>query len=133
MEVFDDVGRFDEELLIGEDTLMAQRLGERGVPILFEPAARTAHHGPVGLRGLVRDQVRRGARFVEANQVEDPGRGNRMMRLAREAARSAGVVRMAMTLALRERAWWVVRSLPWIVAGDLALRLGRWRAFNGQG
>jgi len=57
-----DLGPFDEQLRIGEDSDMAARLNSAGIRIWFDPSIRTGHRGPNNLRALVRDQFNRGAR-----------------------------------------------------------------------
>jgi glycosyltransferase involved in cell wall biosynthesis len=39
-----EAGAFDEELHIGEDTILSSKIVERGFKILFEPSAKVIHH-----------------------------------------------------------------------------------------
>lgn len=131
-EVIRALGGFDPTKLVGEDTAFAERLAQQDIRILFEPEVRTAHRGPSGTRALLTDQYRRGARFVRENGVHRPGNGSTWSAITSEFARFTKVVRMSVGMARRDRTWSMLVSLPWIVVGDLALRVGRWRAFSND-
>jgi GT2 family glycosyltransferase len=60
--VLDRHGPFPEALLIGEDSVMKERLIDAGVEIGWAPEVLTAHAYPTTVRGLVADQYRRGRR-----------------------------------------------------------------------
>ncbi len=59
--LFDRFGTFREDLRGGEDTEFHQRFAGE-IPILWEPAVRTAHRHPLSVWKLLSDQYRRGAR-----------------------------------------------------------------------
>lgn len=58
-----EMGGFDEDLRVGEDTILADLLLQRGIPIWFEASVQLAHRGPGGPIRLVRDEFRRGRRL----------------------------------------------------------------------
>jgi glycosyltransferase involved in cell wall biosynthesis len=60
--LLEEVGLFDESVRVGEDTVLAMRLAERGVKIWFEPSVTISVSWPTTLPGLVRDQFLRGRR-----------------------------------------------------------------------
>ena len=62
-ELLARLGPFDDEVLIGEDTETARRIGELGVEIWFAPDAVTAHGGPRTVAGMVREARRRAAAY----------------------------------------------------------------------
>lgn len=59
--VLNQLGAFEDRVLIGEDTQAARRLAELGVVPWFEPAVVIGHTGPAGLAELFVDMRRRGA------------------------------------------------------------------------
>ena len=75
--VLDRVGPFPEDCVAGEDTAVAKRVGEAGIEIWFEPAVRTAHPTPVGLRALWRDARARGAKRAASAPGPAPGPARR--------------------------------------------------------
>jgi len=68
------LGPFDPALRVGEDTDMARRIAESGVPVWFAPEVRTSHPGPASPAALVADQFRRGRRrgATDAPQTRAP-------------------------------------------------------------
>jgi GT2 family glycosyltransferase len=60
--LLEEVGPFDEDIRIGEDTIVLQRLARAGIPVWYEPSVRTGHPVPQSLRALVREAALRGAR-----------------------------------------------------------------------
>jgi len=133
-DLLDRVGPFDETRRIGEDTDMARVLAARGVEVWFEPAVRIAHRGPPSTRALLADYHRRGARFVRENGLAPPGGGAWLAILRAEAKlfrrRLGLVVQGARRHVPPERRSRLLWAGPWIVAGLLALRTGRVRAFR---
>lgn len=130
------LGPFDATLGVGEDSAMARTLAERGIPVWFEPAARIAHRGPASTRALLADLYRRGARFVNENRIPPPGDGSWPALFRAEAdrfwLRLRAVLRRAWRHSPKSERARVLVALPWIVAGLLALRAGRLRAFREQ-
>lgn len=128
--LLDELGGFDETLPIGEDTLVARRLAEQGVPVWFEPQAVLAHIGPTSTAQFLQDQYRRGARFARENAVAPPGGRSRCRLLAFETVRFTRAVRSSMRAGWRHDRRRALLAFPWMVAGALALRLGRLRVFS---
>jgi GT2 family glycosyltransferase len=117
--LLDELGPFDEDIRIGEDTIVLRRLARAGIPVWYEPTVCTGHPVPTSLGGLLRDSVERGRR--RGRWWDD--RPARTGRLA-----------LAMTSAVRiwQRLHWIwrkvarnspsdlprlARVLPWVVAG----------------
>ena len=131
--LLDELGPFDEGLLVGEDTLAARSIKERGVPIWFEPQAEIAHCGPKSTRAFLKDQYLRGSRFVRVNRVAPPGDGTWWHITRAEARRFASSVAATTKAAYLHRPsdrWKAAVAIPWIVSGALALRIGRIAAFR---
>jgi hypothetical protein len=57
--VLERTGPFDEHLRVGEDTAMAKRLAELGVPVWFEPGIETVVFPEGGPLSMMRDRRRR--------------------------------------------------------------------------
>ncbi len=128
--LLDELAGFEDRLRIGEDTAVARRLAERGVPVWFEPQAVAAHVGPASTAEFLREQYQRGARFARENAVAPPGGGSRRRLLAFETVRFTRAVRSSMRAGWRHDRRRALLAFPWMVAGALALRLGRSRAFS---
>jgi hypothetical protein len=60
--VLQHYGPFPDTMLIGEDSVMKERLIDAGVEIGWAPDVLTAHAYPTTVRGLIADQYRRGRR-----------------------------------------------------------------------
>lgn len=119
------VGAFATDQLIGEDTDMARRLADAGLPIWFEPTVRIGHRGPRNLVALLRDEYRRGGRAVRATRA--PRVPPRRL-LASEWRLMKGQLRWTLGRAWSyggEQRWRLAAALPWILAGALARRTGR--------
>lgn len=86
--LLEELGPFPEASRIGEDTDMARRLRDAGVPVWFEPSSAILHRGPRRVTQLVRDQFRRGYRSGRFPEELLPHAG--LLRLAVRTAR--GVV-----------------------------------------
>jgi len=79
--VFERHGRYEDDLVCGEDTAFNRRLADAGERVLFDPAVRMVHGGAEGLPGFLRHQYRHGLWFGwlcrhRAGQV-DPDRAFR--------------------------------------------------------
>jgi hypothetical protein len=66
---FDALGRFRDELLLG-DVELSWRLHRAGAPIVFEPAAVVRHHHRQGLRGFLRERYVRGVLHGELRRLD---------------------------------------------------------------
>jgi glycosyltransferase involved in cell wall biosynthesis len=106
--LFDEHGLFREDMRGGEDTDFHQRLTAAGVPIVWEPAVRTAHRHPTRLFELLRDQFRRGARSALAWERL---RGPAPIRVATNAfERLPSSARLAWRAAARRERRWVAAA-----------------------
>jgi glycosyltransferase involved in cell wall biosynthesis len=59
--LLEQLGPFDEQVRIGEDTFVLRNLARTGTAIWFEPSVANDHPAPSTLAGLLRDSARRGA------------------------------------------------------------------------
>jgi glycosyltransferase involved in cell wall biosynthesis len=134
--LLDELGRFDEDVRIGEDTIVAKRLAEMGVGIWFDPGVQIAHRGPATLVELVTDEYRRGWRLARFVASPPHLHGSLRWVLREELRLVAGAVtaafRQAWVNAPRERRA-LVLCTPWMLAGAAARRLGRVRGVRLQG
>jgi GT2 family glycosyltransferase len=121
--VLERLGPFDEDIRIGEDTNASVALDRLGVPIWYEPSVRTTHWGPSSAGDLVRDRYRRGY---------DRGRTRGPIALgwigvARKWVRTLEGVPRLWRDAADDRGW-LLASLPWWMAGNVAGLVGNQRA-----
>jgi GT2 family glycosyltransferase len=117
--LLEELGPFDEDIRIGEDTIVLRKLARAGIPVWYESSVRTGHPVPTSLAALLRDVAARGAR-----------RG----RWWDERPARTGRLALAMTCGVRLWQWlhwtWrrvartspadrprLARVLPWAVAG----------------
>ncbi len=77
-ELLGELGPFDGNLRIGEDSLINGRLDKAGITAWFDPRIQTAHPGPSKITELVRDQFRRGVLRSEWMVVNKPAQGRRL-------------------------------------------------------
>jgi GT2 family glycosyltransferase len=116
-----EVGPYDEDLRIGEDSVLATRLATAGVPLWFEPRAVTAHAAPTTISAFLRDQYGRGVR--RAPHAPAGSRG-----LLRPSARQTrDRLRVVAHDGWRHRAWAgrrVLAAWPAVLAGALANQAG---------
>lgn len=132
--VFDIVGEFDDSVRVSEDTELAGRVAAAGVPIWFEPAVRTAHHGPRGAVALARQHHERGVRAALAADEGQPpiGLARAVVGVAWSTARrTASAVRVAWDCAPSARAGTVV-CLPWLLLAHLSAAVGRAEVRRGR-
>jgi GT2 family glycosyltransferase len=126
--LLDELGPFDEEVRIGEDTIVAKRLAERGAGIWFDPSIQVAHRGPATLIDLVTEEYRRGQRVAKA--VALPPKSHRSVwRILNAERRSitsavASALRHTWAHAPQERRA-LILCVPWMLAGATARRIGR--------
>jgi len=123
--VLDRVGRFREDLRVGEDTELALRLGD-GLRPLLAPEVRTAHLNPASAGELVRDQRVRGAR---AAHVRGQVPGLRRIRWALVHAFLNVPAAMMQTLRTRDRdeRRRLLAAWPLLPLGSLAYTAGALR------
>jgi peptidoglycan/xylan/chitin deacetylase (PgdA/CDA1 family)/glycosyltransferase involved in cell wall biosynthesis len=139
--LLEQLGPFDEDLGTGEDTLASRRLRSLGVRAWFEPSIHAPHFGPVNTWQMVKEQVRRGARRAEWEDLLN-AIGPRRLRLERMRWPGAGVFTVLLTAGYD--AWgrwrWTIGSalrwankrqvlpvLPWMLASGVANEAG-WAA-----
>jgi GT2 family glycosyltransferase len=53
--LLEEVGPFDEDIRIGEDTIVLRKLARAGIPVWYQPSVRTGHPVPTSLTALLRD------------------------------------------------------------------------------
>ena len=97
-ELFDRVGRFDEELAVGEDGDLGRRMAEHGIPVHLFLRQRIEHHEGIGLAGYLRQRLRYGRSFVRVL-----GGGAARPRLER-----LGALGVPLCAAAKMREWWTV-------------------------
>jgi glycosyltransferase involved in cell wall biosynthesis len=115
--LLEQLGPFDEQVPIGEDTDMAQRLAVIGVDVWFEPAVRTAHLGPRDTVSMLRERYRRGLQVATLDSAAlSPGV---FALLRRWALRVRTTIALSWRYAGPDR-WWVVVAVPWIMAARAA-------------
>lgn len=129
-DLLDRVGPFREDLRIGEDTDMARRLRDLGLPVWLAGDAAIAHRGPRRLFDLIGDQYRRGARTATF--------GGALMRARTRPRLIVGAARgvpgrflwcvKQVRGAQRPHSRRILLVLPWVAAGALAHQLGWCRA-----
>jgi GT2 family glycosyltransferase len=126
-DVLDRAGPFREDLRIGEDTAMARRVAELGIPIWFEPTIVTAHRAPRTLRALVADRRARGARAERATDAPARSRPAILRAVPRIWLLSlVWVLRIGWRHSRGRRGRFVV-ALPWLLIGHTAGIAGRTR------
>ena len=120
--LFDEFGRFREDLRAGEDTEFNARFREHALTVLA-PDAVTAHRYPIELRAMLRDAFRRG-RLQARMQGAIEGRSPRNVRVALRGPFS--VVR-SLVISMRsprpERTA-LLRAWPLVLAGGVAYTAG---------
>jgi glycosyltransferase involved in cell wall biosynthesis len=125
-DLLDQVGPYREDLRIGEDTEMAERIDASGERIFFEPSIQTLHRGPRSTRAMLSDQFRRGARSVP---YRSGFRGHSLtlgkVALRRSFRRVRYSLRSVKGVSEAERLKIAV-AVPWLVAASLAYHLGMW-------
>jgi len=121
--VLQRLGPFDEALRIGEDTDASVAVGSLGVPIWYEPSVRTTHWGPRSMVELVSDRYRRGCVRGRTRGPLAPSWFDVVPIWLRTVRRLPKV-----WLDAGGDRWWVVASLPWWMAGDIASLVGNQRA-----
>ena len=120
--LLETIGPFDGSVLIGEDTDVAHRLADLGIPIWFDPAIRTAHLSPGSLVSMLRDQFRRGGarhRLLIRTRGPSPSRS-----FAWFVRRTRWTIGTCWCYGRGER-WRILLSLPFIVAARFAGAMGR--------
>lgn len=76
-ELLEQLGPFDGNLRVGEDSLMVGRLAKVGITAWFDPRICTAHPGPPTVGALLRDQFRRGGLRVNWEHLFKPAQNRR--------------------------------------------------------
>ncbi|MEE4219448.1 MAG: glycosyltransferase family 2 protein [Xanthomonadales bacterium] len=107
-EVFDQVGRFNESLRVGEDGEFGQRMAAAGIPVYFFPHKRISHYDVQSSADYFRQRLRYGRSFVRAGMW-----GGSLESMTR----SSFLLRIPRMLKNKLASWWTV-------AGRLNLR---WR------
>lgn len=123
--LFGEVGRFRDDLRIGEDTEFHARAASLVSPV-FRPDVRIAHRNPETLAALLRDQAMRGRRSALARHelYAEP------LATARRTVASDAVTRVGRSLTMSLRAtsirdWAAIGwASPWMVAGAAAYAVG---------
>jgi glycosyltransferase involved in cell wall biosynthesis len=120
--LFDQFGRFREDLRAGEDTEFNARFRDR-VTTVLAPEAVTAHRYPTELRTMLRDAFRRG-RLQARMQGAIEGRGPRNVIVALRGPLS--VVRSLVVSARspRPERGSLLRAWPLVIAGGVAYTAG---------
>lgn len=130
-----ELGSFDEQVRIGEDTAAAKRLDELGVEIWFEPDVQVAHRGPTTFVELVVEEYGRGWRVAQvfpppAHAHASPRQIVREeRRLVTRAVKKA--FRLTWAHAPHERLTLLICT-PWMIAAAAARRLGRFRGARSR-
>jgi GT2 family glycosyltransferase len=75
--VLERYGPFPEELALGEDSVLKERLVAAGVDIVWAPEVLVMHQYPTAVRGLLADQYRRGR--LRATLCRTVGRRGRLV------------------------------------------------------
>lgn len=130
-KLLDELGPFDEEVRVGEDTKVAERLAQMGVEVWFEPEVQTAHRGPTTFGALMSDEYRRGG-LIAGTTVSSTYLRHPLRDVRRQARRVVAVIpiaafRQVWSFAPTERAA-LLGCWPWMVAGAIARRFGRSRS-----
>lgn len=124
--LLEEIGLFDETVRVGEDTLVAMRLAERGREIWFAPDVCTAQRGPTTVRAMLAQQFRRGRRhaLMDPGTALPPGHAPLLAALLEGPEFLAGAAGRAWRTAPGERRT-LLLALPLMAAGALARQLGR--------
>ncbi len=106
-EVFEKVGRFDEQLLVGEDGDFGQRMAKAGIPVHLFLRKRVIHHDAVTTLDYFRQRIRYGRSYLRSG-IAGPTR--------------KAFVERGFLLAMAELLWRKLRQW-WEVSGRIGLRL----------
>jgi glycosyltransferase involved in cell wall biosynthesis len=127
--LFDRFGIFREDLRVGEDSELNERLA--GVPVDWAPDVRASHAHPVSLRGLLGDQRARGGRM--ATGLRRLTGGDLRWRVARNAvARIPALARAAWRGCLPGERAFVAAAVPFLLPAAASYALGALGA-RGEG
>jgi len=77
--IFDDIGGFDGDMLLG-DVALSWKLLRRGIPLRLLPAAAVLHHEVAPLGAFLRERARRGVRYGEL-RLDGTGRAKAALQL----------------------------------------------------
>lgn len=139
--VLDEIAPFREDVRIGEDTLVLDRLEALGVPVWFEPAIVIRHVGSPTVRSFLHDQHARGRHESGWDRLHGgfprrwfdsvpwPGYGllGVLLRAAKRiGARGAWIIPNAWRATPR-RKWRLVTAMPALLVGLIARQSG-WTA-----
>lgn len=105
--VFDRVGRFDENLRVGEDGDFGIRMAEAGIPVYYFPHKRILHYDVKSSADYFRQRLRYGRSFVRAGMWGGP---------LTSMTRTSFLLRIPRMLINKLAMWWKV-------SGRLNLRL----------
>jgi hypothetical protein len=120
-------GPFREDLRVGEDSDLNDRLVRAGIRIACPDDVATAHCMPSALPALLADLHRRGARRAIAEQALR-GRSRRATIATQALAQPAYGLRYALQVRDRRERRALLRACPLLVPGALALATGALKA-----
>jgi GT2 family glycosyltransferase len=76
-EIFDTLGKFNEDFLTGEDGEFGMRMASRGIPVYFFPRKFIDHYEDKDLKGYLDQRIRYGGSFYRAVLARDGDRARK--------------------------------------------------------